>query len=336
MTSLALPQIAHRLLRLLPPEEAHRAGLALVKFVKPQRLEVPEEVMLETWLGRLAPPIGLAAGLDKTGERVAHLSALGFGYVVAGSITLAPRAGNRRPRIVRREGEALVNAMGLPNPGLDAFVKNLARAAPAAGVPVVASVAGTDPGEILKCYLGLRGAASGVEVNLSSPSLSEAAAIWSEEMFRLLVERLSEAKWCPVALKVPPLARSDLRELVLKAVKIWADFGLESITAVNTLPVPEPRLSTGFGGLSGRPLKKYMLESLRELRRIIGDGCEINAVGGIFTAEDALQAFELGAKTVQIYTALAYRGPSIVRQMITDLAKTLRKLGMRSIEEALP
>jgi dihydroorotate dehydrogenase len=331
-----LPSLAHKLLRLLPPEDAHRAGLRLVRLLRPGRLEPPEGIQLKTWLGRLAPPIGLAAGFDKTGESVAHLSRLGFGYLVAGSVTLNPRPGNRRPRIVRRRGEALVNAMGLPNPGIDVFAKNLSIGAPLAGVPVVASIAGADPEEIVACYERLRGVVAGVEVNLSSPSLRDAVAIWSEERFSHLVELLVSVKWCPLALKIPPLARAELRNHVLRAVKIWVDNGLESITAVNTLPVSETRLSTGFGGLSGRPLNPYMLETLRELRSLIGGNCEINAVGGIFSAEDALQAFRLGASTVQVYTALVYRGPRVVRQIVADLAKILASMGASSLEEILP
>ncbi len=336
MSGLTIPDLAHRLLRLLPPEDAHKAGLRLVKLLKPRKFEPPEGIRLKTWLGRLTPPIGLAAGFDKTGESVAHLSSLGFGYLVAGSVTLNPRPGNKRPRIVRRRGEALVNAMGLPSPGIEVFARNLSVGAPLAGVPVVASIAGEDPLEIVACYERLRGVVAGVEVNLSSPSLRDAAAIWSQERFSRLVELLVSVKWCPLALKIPPLARSELRSHVLRAVKIWVDQGLESITAVNTLPVSEVRLSTGFGGLSGKPLNPYMLETLRELRSLVGDNCEINAVGGIFTAEDALQAFRLGASTIQVYTALTYRGPRVVRQIVADLAKILDGMGARSLEEILP
>ncbi|GBC70581.1 Dihydroorotate dehydrogenase (quinone) [Candidatus Calditenuaceae archaeon HR02] len=331
-----IPSIAHKFLRLLPPEDAHKAGLRLVKLLRPGKVELPEGIQLKTWLGRLAPPIGLAAGFDKTGESVAHLSGLGFGYLVAGSVTLNPRPGNKKPRVVRRRGEALVNAMGLPNPGIEVFARNLSLGVPLAGVPVVASIAGSDPLEIVACYERLRGVVAGVEVNLSSPSLRDAAMIWSEERFSRLVELLASVKWCPLALKIPPLARTELRSHVLRAVKIWVDRGFESITAVNTLPVSEARLSTGFGGLSGRPLNPYMLETLRELGRLVGGNCEINAVGGIFTAEDALQAFRLGASTVQIYTALTYRGPRVVRQIVAELTNMLASRGARSLEEILP
>jgi len=331
---MRLAEALYALLRLLPPEEAHRAGLLLLGLLPRRRREAPPELSVETWLGRLAPPIGLAAGFDKTGLRVAGLASLGFGYVVAGSVTLEARAGNRKPRIVRMGGGALVNAMGLPNPGVDSFARNLARTA--SDVPLVASIAGSDPSEIHQCYLRLRGVANAVEVNLSSPSLSGAAAVWSEARFKELAELLRGSKWCPLALKVPPLARHDLRDHVVRAVKVWADAGFEGVTAVNTLPVPEPRLSTGFGGLSGRPLKRYMLETVRALRGLVGGLCEINAVGGIFTADDALEAFKAGASTVQLYTALVYRGPGVVREMVKGLVEALRRMGVGSLEELRP
>lgn len=336
MSTLFLAQAVHKVLRLLPPEEAHTTGLKLLRIARPPALEIPEGLSLNTWLGRLKPPIGLAAGFDKTGEHVAELASLGFGYIVAGSATLTPRGGNRRPRIVRRQGEALVNAMGLPNRGIEAFSETLRRTASKAGVPVVASIAGSSPEETLRCYERLEGVVSGVEVNLSSPSLLDARRIWSEVEFRRLVEGICSVKWCPLALKIPPLARADLREHVLRAVKIWSESGLECITAVNTLPVKEPRLSTGTGGLSGKPLNTHMLETLKEVKRIVGDNCDINAVGGIFSGEDTIRAFRLGASTIQIYTALAYRGPLVVRKIIAEITESLSKMGFGKLEEALP
>ncbi|MEM1967039.1 MAG: dihydroorotate dehydrogenase 2 [Nitrososphaerota archaeon] len=336
MSTLLLAQATHRLLKLLPPEEAHSVGLRLLRYARPSRLGPPDSLALKTWLGELQPPIGLAAGFDKTGACVAELASLGFGYIVAGSVTLRPRSGNRKPRIVRRRGEALVNAMGLPNPGVEAFSTNLVGTAPSAGVPVVASIAGSNPEEILRCYERLRGVVSAVEVNLSSPSLEDAQRIWSEPEFKILVDWLDSSKWCPLALKIPPLAREDLRKLVLRAVEVWADNGMDCITAVNTLPVKEERLSTGFGGLSGRPLNPYMVETLKEVRRIVDGGCAINAVGGIFTGDDAIRAFRLGASTVQIYTALAYRGPLAARKIVTEMSRALARMGAHRLEEILP
>jgi dihydroorotate dehydrogenase len=327
---------AHRFLRLLPPEEAHRLGLQLLRLASLKRGRRDERLRVRTILGEVCPPVGLAAGFDKTGEHVSRLGMLGFGFLVAGSTTLHRREGNRRPRLARRGYGALVNAMGLPNPGVRVFADNLKREMQRTAAPVVASIAGEDVREIAGCYEALRGAAGAVEINLSSPSLAGAERIWSAGFVKELCRELSALKWCPLILKTPPLARAELRSSVLKSVEIWADQGMEAITAVNTLPVPEPRISVGFGGLSGIPLKPYMLETVKEISRILEDRCEIFAVGGVFSAEDVLSAIEHGARAVQIYTALAYRGPGIVREIEGGLVKALDKRGAQSLEEIMP
>jgi dihydroorotate dehydrogenase len=331
-----LEDIVHRVLKLLPPEEAHRAGLALLGLRAVRIGETPRRLRIRTVIGEVSPPVGLAAGFDKTGRHVSSLAALGFGFVVAGSATLHARKGNMKPRIVRKGPDGLVNAMGLPNPGVKIFADNLRREVARAGIPVVASIAGSEVRELVECYEALRGVVAGVEVNLSSPSLSGATCLWSPEFIRELVAELSAVRWSPIILKVPPLARAELRTQILRAIEIWAAGGMDAVTAVNTLPVEEPRLSTGFGGLSGRQLKPHMLETVREASKILEGRCEVFAVGGLFTAEDVAEAFEAGARAVQIYTALALRGPSVVRNIQNGLIKLLDNRGAEYIEELFP
>lgn len=328
-----LAETAFRLLRALPPETAHSLGLSALRFFPDASLEDPA-LRVRTALGTLRNPVGLAAGFDKTGKHVSHLAKLGFGYVTAGTFTASPRSGNPRPRLVRvREQEALLNAMGFPNPGIEEAVRRLS-ATGRRRVPLVVSVGAVEIEEMVLCYRLAQKVGDGVEVNISSPNTPELRSYLSGTKFRDLVEALRPLKSRPTYLKVhPPVA--ELWEAVLSAVRAWLDAGFEGVTAVNTLPTEDRRLSTGRGGLSGRPLYPLMMRALTELRREFGWEFELNAVGGIFTGRDAVEALSSGANTVQVYTVLSYRGPYAVRRVLEEVLAELRARGMGSVEELM-
>jgi dihydroorotate dehydrogenase len=107
--------------------------------------------------------------------------------------------------------------------------------------------------------------------------------------------------------------------------------GFEGVTAVNALLVDEPNIEVGRGGLSGRPLLPHMLECVRMLRNTFGEGFELHAVGGILTGHDMFKALEAGANTVQIHTALAYRGPYVVRYILEELAHVMKERGLTQL-----
>ncbi len=163
-------QVARPILFALDPEKAHNVGLSLMRFAS--KISV-EPMPLKTALGELANPLGLAAGYDKTGRHLRSLSRLGFGYIVAGTFTLSPWPGNPKPRVARNtKDKTLVNALGFPNPGIDAFISNLSSQRPL-GVPLVASISGKTMGDVLDCYSKVQPHVAGVELNLSSPNTAE-------------------------------------------------------------------------------------------------------------------------------------------------------------------
>ena len=113
-------RLAQPLLFALAPETAHNLGLSLMRFASRVRAE---PMTVKTALGELANPLGLPAGYDKTGKHLHSLARLGFGYIVAGTFTLSPWPGNPKPRVARnKKDKTLVNALGFPNPGIDAFI----------------------------------------------------------------------------------------------------------------------------------------------------------------------------------------------------------------------
>lgn len=311
--------MAGALADLLGPERVHHLWLRSLRFL-PLNMEPPPGSDVKTKMGLLKSPVGLAAGYDKVGRYVAPLAKLGFGYIVAGTFTLKPREGHPRPRVARRGQElALVNAMGMPNPGVYEFVRSFRR--PRRRCAVLASVAGDDIEELAECHRAVQPVVDGVEVNLSCPTFPSAARLRETSFVKELSGRLREIKTKPTYLKVPPPTSEDEEGSILRLCRIWTDAGLDGVTAVNALPVEAPELALGVGGLSGRPLKRLMLKMVAKLRSVLQEDVEIHAVGGIMTGADSAEALSAGATTVQIYTALAYRGASaavkISREMLS-------------------
>ncbi|HEX6231329.1 MAG TPA: dihydroorotate dehydrogenase (quinone), partial [Actinomycetota bacterium] len=268
----------------------------------------------------LANPIGLAAGFDKTGRRLDALGRLGFGYVVGGSFTLRPRAGHPKPRIVRRPGEALVNAMGLPNPGAAAVARTLRRT-PRTG-PRLASLADEEPADVLAMFEMLEPVVDGFELNASSPN-----ATWQHDAARVgeILDRIRERTAKPVFVKLPPFDSDDERHGVLAMAEVAGDRGASGLTCSNARAVRDRGLARGRGGLSGSPLFARTPAIVRDVLAATGGALPVNACGGVATAADVIACLDAGATTVQLYTALVYRGPRIVGELTRGLAATLRE-----------
>jgi dihydroorotate dehydrogenase len=321
----------HRVLQLIPPETAHNIGLRFLKTL-PFKINVKNSSFsVKTRFGVIDNPIGLAAGFDKNAAYLSHLSKLGFGYIVAGTVTRMPRAGMPKPRIVRHPREkALVNAMGFPNKGLEKFMENMSKHR--ASCPVLASIADEDLDRLVECYVAVQKKAAAVEVNISSPNTPELRKYFQPAFFRDVAASLYSAKHKPTYLKIPPVSKSEA-ELIARIVGIWLDQGFDGVTAVNALLVDEAGVSAGRGGLSGRPIFPYMLECVKLLRKFFGEEFELNAVGGIFTGQDIFTAIENGADTVQIYTAVTYRGLYTVKQMLAELRTVMEAKGFKKLDE---
>lgn len=304
----------------LPPEVAHGVANALLALPLPwERIgHAPGDASLATTLAgiELANPIGLAAGFDKTCGRLSALGRLGFGYVVGGTITRAPRRGNRRPRIVRYpERGSMVNAMGLPNPGADAAAANLARHPRTA--PRLVSVADELLEDAVAAFQALAPHADAIELNASCPNVSWGRDRDNEVHLAELLDAFAARSPLPVFVKLPPFASDLERDAVLALAVIAADHGAAGITCANTRPHPEFRLAVGRGGLSGRELSERTPSIVAEIRG--ATGLLVNACGGVATPADVLACMEAGATTVQVYTALVYEGPGLVGELCRGL-----------------
>jgi dihydroorotate dehydrogenase len=309
-------RLARPLLFALDAERAHSLALSLMRFASTVSAE---PVPVETALGRLANPLGLAAGYDKSGSHLTSLSRLGFGYLVAGTFTLKPWPGNPKPRVARNKADrTLVNALGFPNPGVDSFVASLSSRGPK--TPVVASISGKTAEDVLGCYAKVQPHVSGVELNLSSPNTPDLRDLREPSAFADLAQAMKASKLKPTYLKAPPWVDEAQYGGVLALVKKWESLGFEGVTASNSIPVEDARMAVGRGGWSGPPLLDHTKKAVGAIRRSTSPAFEVNACGGISSPADAAALLDLGATTLQVFTALVYQGPSIVKDILADPA----------------
>jgi dihydroorotate dehydrogenase len=311
----------------LPPEAAHRVARAALTLPLPwARIgRSTDDPTLATTLAGipLRNPIGLAAGFDKTCSHLDALGALGFGYVVGGTVTRELRQGNPRPRIVRYPSRrAIANAMGLPNPGAVRAAGNMRRTL--AGAPRLISLADEALDDVLQALELLEPYAHGIELNASCPNVSWGRDRDNEAHLRGLVTAIRARTPKPVFVKLPPFTTSVERGVVLALVSVAQESGASGLTCSNTRPVRDARLSVGAGGLSGSALFERTPAIVAEVHAVTGGELPINACGGVSSGADALTCLEAGATTVQIYAALVYQGPTVAGSFIRELSEARR------------
>tara|TARA_Y100000590_G_C15550010_1_gene950512 strand:- start:98 stop:1132 length:1035 start_codon:yes stop_codon:yes gene_type:complete len=282
-------------------------------------------------------PVGIAAGYDKDCRLIDGLLSLGFGYVVAGTVTREARLGNPSPRLLRLpSSEAVINALGFPGKGLKAARSHLERSQMRRlgnDKPVIASVSGLKIQEFQDCQKTLEPFVDGIELNVSSPNTDGIRMFQEPDNFETLIRTLNQGRNKPMLVKMPPFFDERGKERILRLVNIAAKEGVDGITAANTHPIKEVRLAMGHGGLSGRPLFKETLEIVREIRLEVGKDMAVHACGGIFTYEDVIEAFRVGADTVQLFTGLVYEGPSVAKNINLGLIKYMDEQGIETVRD---
>jgi dihydroorotate dehydrogenase len=281
-------------------------------------------------------PVGLAAGLDKNGEHIDGLSALGFGFLEVGAATPRPQPGNPRPRLFRLpEAEALINRLGFNNDGVDVLVENIRRSRYRGILGVNVGRNFDTPNDraaedYVVCLRKVYPHASFVTANISSPNTKDLRALQrSDGLDGLLVALTAErdrlasqhGKRVPLAVKVAP----DLDEAGIETIadRVSAR-GIDAVIATNTTVsregVEHLPASREQGGLSGAPLKARATAVVARLRRALPASVALIGVGGIASATDAREKLDAGASLVQLYTALVYRGPGLVGEIVRGLA----------------
>ncbi len=324
---MALAETAVRLLRLLPPEAAHRWTVRLLRGAQALRLPLeggPHRIAPVRALGLDFPnPVGLAAGFDKDAEAVRAAFGLGFGFVEVGSVTPRPQPGNPKPRVFRlAEDGAVVNRYGFNSKGLDHAERRLAglrrRPLPGPlGVNLGANKSSDDPAaDYAAGARRLAQYADYLVVNVSSPNTPGLRALQDAAVLRDLLEPVRAAMPVarPLLLKVAPdLEPADIDDIAGVAQTPLLDGLIVGNTTVARPASLRSALASEAGGLSGRPLMALSTAVLKAFRERIGPDLPIIGVGGIAGGPDAAAKRVAGATLIQLYTGLIYEGPALIR-----------------------
>jgi dihydroorotate dehydrogenase len=336
--------LARPLLHALDPETAHRLTVRALGMM-PHTMAASDPRLHSRVMGLDFPnPLGLAAGFDKNADVQDAMLGLGFGFVEVGSVTPRPQDGNPRPRLFRlAEDDAVINRMGFNNVGHDAVLKRLTARRAKGGIVAVNLGANKDSADRTADYVeGLKrfaDVASYVTVNISSPNTPGLRTLQSADELEGLLSRLMEARAqvrrVPVVLKVAPdLVPDELAALAAACLR----FGVDAIAMSNTT-VSRPGLKSPHakeaGGLSGKPLLDLSTRQLANLRLLTGGRIPLIGIGGIFDAESAWAKIAAGASLLQLYTALTFRGPGLVGEILDGVLRICARKGYAQFSEAV-
>ena len=335
------------LLFLLPAEKAHYFTVDLLKFTLGIPIvgslfrsfySVKDERLKRKVFGlEFENPVGLAAGFDKDGKAYKAMSALGFGFIEVGTVTPKPQDGNPQPRLFRLpEDNGLINRMGFNNAGVEAMVERLKKGKPK-GVIIGGNIGKNKltPNENATsdysiCFETLFPYVDYFVVNVSSPNTPNLRALQDREPLTALLSHLQylnnqKENPKPILLKIAPdLTDSQLDDII----EIVAETKIEGVIATNTT-ISRSGLKTndstikniGNGGLSGLPVRNRSTEVVKYLYEKSNRELKIIAVGGICSAEDAIEKLNAGAVLVQVYSGLIYSGPGLIKEINQALLK---------------
>ena len=283
----------------------------------------------------LPSPVGLAAGFDKNCVNIGALLDLGFGFVTGGTVTLAERTGNPKPRVLRlTEEQALVNSLGFPNKGLDAAVPRLLRNA-TRNRRIFISISGTLEDEVVQCCKVLSPHVAAVELNISSPNTAGLRMFHDPGRLRSLIEQVLESKSPDTRLlvKLPPWNKTEDRRTALQLAETAVSSGAQGLVVANTLPVEHSGLAVGHGGLSGRPLIENTVRLTAEVCAAVGKVASVVSCGGVSRPEDVWELIACGASAVQLYTAFIYEGPFLPVRLNRGLISLMERAGVTSLSD---
>ncbi|MHB2267109.1 quinone-dependent dihydroorotate dehydrogenase [Aliihoeflea sp. PC F10.4] len=327
----------------LDAERAHGLSIAGLKSGVPVCAPPAADARLRTEIAGLSfpNPLGMAAGYDKNGEAPDALLKLGLGFAEIGTVTPKPQAGNPKPRIFRLiEDEAIVNRLGFNNEGHDACVRRMRERSGRSGIVGVNIGANKDSTDRIADY------AAGVErfadltsyltVNISSPNTPGLRDLQTRASLQELLDAVVSARGervVPVFLKIAPdLADGDLEDIAETVLARKIEGIIVSNTTLSRSGL-QSALATEAGGVSGRPLFHRSTVMLARMRRLVGPALPLIGVGGVSSAETALEKIRAGADLVQLYTGMVYGGPTLPGEIVRGMSAFVTKEGLSSIRD---
>ena len=327
-------------------ETAHKITIgALHRLWAPSLPSHDERLAIDVAGIRFPTPVGLAAGFDKDAKAPGRMLGFGFGFVEVGTVTPLAQPGNPSPRAFRlKEDEAIINRFGFNSEGHDVVARRLRRRLSKKGIVGVNIGANKDSRDKIFDYVqGVKRfaqLASYLTINISSPNTPGLRSLQGKSLLRQLVPAIvmarNEAKGPPLFLKVSP----DLNaHEIADVAEISSDGKIDALIVGNTTVARPSSLKSKFaaesGGLSGEPLKDIASQALRDFKKEVGKELPLIAAGGISSAEDAYERLKAGACLIQLYTALAYKGPGLASEIEAGLLRLMDRDGLKSISEAV-
>jgi dihydroorotate dehydrogenase len=318
----------------LDPEFAHRITFGVIESAQKIGLlkSAPIVCRPRNVMGLGFPnPVGLAAGLDKNGEHLDALAALGFGFLEIGTVTPRPQPGNPVPRIFRvPEANAVINRLGFNNYGVDRLVENVKRSNYQGILGInIGKNFDTPLDKAVNDYLiGLRKVyryASYVTINISSPNTQNLRQLQTADTLDQLLSQLkseqmklaqTHGKYVPLIVKIAPdLDARQIESIAASLIKHQMDGVIATNTTVSRTGIEHLPVAQESGGLSGAPLTQRATGVINQLHRFLQNAIPIIGVGGIMSAENAQEKIQAGASLIQLYTGLIYRGPGLVKEI---------------------
>lgn len=321
-------ELAHEItLKLL--KLSHQSGLGGLTYGS--KIEKPLRVMGLDFKN----PLGLAAGLDKNGDYIDGLAALGFGFIEIGTVTPRPQPGNPKPRLFRLpKHQAIINRMGFNNLGIDHLLEQVGKCQYKGILGInIGKNADTPLENATEDYLiGLRKAylaASYITINISSPNTKNLRQLQQGDEIKQLLSALKEeqlqlqstyGKYTPIAVKIAPDLSDDE---VIHIAGLLLEFSIDGVIATNTTiardKVQDHKHGNEAGGLSGAPVKDSSTHVVKGLAAQLNGKLPIIAAGGILSAADAQEKINAGASLLQIYSGLIYQGPQLIEDVLQSI-----------------
>ena len=326
-------KLINYLLRILPPEIAHSIALHSLNVLYKLRLVnlfFPVQQSNSDFRYKdliFKNRLGIAAGLDKNGDYIDALGALGFGFLEVGTITPLPQPGNVKPRIFRFANQkAIINRLGFNNKGVDYLVEKIKfrKFKGIVGVNIGANKDSEGQKRIddyVECFEKVSPYSDYITINISSPNTPNLRVLHAKENFLPLFDAFHQAQQKtkyvnPIFIKLSPDEDSEAIAQIVDAIKKFNFDGLiASNTTLDRKNLKDNSNQDHSGGLSGKPLFNKSNELLRVTHKQDQNLIKIG-VGGVFNKEDFHKKLELGASLVQIYTSFIYEGPRIIRELL--------------------
>lgn len=333
----------------LGPESSHDITIALLSSISNSNLlcnlsskiiggAIPADTKVSSVeaMGISFPnPLGLAAGLDKNASACNALDKMGFGWLELGTVTPLPQPGNPKPRIFRiPEHNAVINRLGFNSAGLKGFLRNIKRANPKTikginiGKNAVTSLSNAVD-DYLICLRGVYPYADYITINISSPNTQDLRKLQQDRELNKLLNALTRerenladgsGRRVPLVVKIAP----DMQiEQIDGIAEILRKNEIDGVAATNTTvsrdKISDHPMAREVGGLSGMPMREASTQVIHQLYKNLQGEIPIIGIGGIDSAEAAKEKLDAGAKLIQIYTGLIYKGPGLVSEILKSL-----------------